>query len=67
MVTDCENFLHAVPASAGSAFIAFEQLREAQNCIHWNGQLVAHVGEEFRFGCVGAFGFLLGCHALGLC
>jgi len=49
-----------VVALSGIEVGAFEQAGEAEHAVHGRANLVAHGGEEFRFGLVGGFGGFLG-------
>src|ERR1700688_230929 len=44
---------------------ALDDLGKTENGIEWSPQLVAHIGEEFRFGATGVFCHFFRVHELG--
>ena len=54
-----ERYVFGVTRIAeGTEHFIAHNVREAQNCVQRRAQLVAHIGEERRFGTIGGFGGL---------
>ena len=66
MLGAVESNLQVLQVVGAKVFLK-QQLRKADDGVHWGAYLMAHIGKELALGFICGFSFLLGLHRCFFC